>query len=95
MTAEQAQSYKPSLNNFTLAMERIGIPKDRVLHVAESVRHDIVPAKAFGLDTVWVNRSKGLGRESSASGAGSATVSDADMEVPDLHTLIEMMELNS
>ncbi len=56
ITAEQAKSYKPSLNNFRLAIERIDLPLEQILHVAASVYHDIVTAKSLGLSTVWVNR---------------------------------------
>ena len=56
VTAEQAQTYKPSLNNFELAIERMGVAPDRLLHVAESRFHDIAPAKKLGLSTVWVHR---------------------------------------
>jgi 2-haloacid dehalogenase len=93
ITAEQAQSYKPSLNNFRLALGRIGVPKEQVLHVAESIRHDIVPARLLGLSAVWVNRSKGMGRTASASGASSNGTSEADLEVPDLKTLVSLMGL--
>ena len=83
ITAEQAKSYKPSPNNFKLAIERIGLPPERVLHVACSVYHDIVPASSLGLSTVWVNRradKEGRGAEPAASGK-------ADLEVIDLQTL--------
>ncbi len=93
ITAEQAGSYKPSQNNFALAIERIGAPKARVLHVAESVKLDIVPAKAFGMSTVWVNRSAGTGRNTGASGNPIGGASGADLEVPDLNTLAELMGL--
>jgi 2-haloacid dehalogenase len=52
ITAEQAQTYKPSLNNFELALERIGIAPERLLHTAESLFHDHVPAKKLGLSTI-------------------------------------------
>src|SRR4051812_18953881 len=32
ITAQQAKSYKPSLNNFNLALKKIGLPKENVLH---------------------------------------------------------------
>ena len=51
ITAQQAKSYKPSLNNFRLAFERIALPQDKILHVAQSLFHDMVPAKALGLAT--------------------------------------------
>ena len=52
ITAEQARSYKPSLNNFHARDSRhIGIPKERILHCAQSVYHDIVPARELALRT--------------------------------------------
>jgi 2-haloacid dehalogenase len=93
VTAEQAGSYKPSHNNFALAIERMGIHKERVLHVAESVKLDIEAAKSFGMDAVWVNRHAGLEREGSASDNPSDGDSGADLEVPDLKTLAELMGL--
>lgn len=93
VTAEQAGSYKPSHNNFAMAVERMGIPKERVLHVAESVNLDIVAAKSFGMDAVWVNRHSGTDREGSASGNPSGGASGANLEVPDLKTLAELMGL--
>ena len=56
ITAQQAGSYKPSHRNFELAFERIGRPRDRILHVAQSLFHDHVPAKELGLRSVWINR---------------------------------------
>jgi len=38
---------------------RLGIGKARLLHVAQSLFHDHVPAKRAGLATVWINRRKG------------------------------------
>ena len=56
VTAEQAGSYKPSINNFQMAQHRLAIAPDRLLHVGQSVYHDVVPARALGIATVWVNR---------------------------------------
>jgi 2-haloacid dehalogenase len=56
ITAEQARSYKPSRRNFELALERIGRPSASILHVAQSLYHDHVPARALGLATAWINR---------------------------------------
>jgi 2-haloacid dehalogenase len=83
ITAEQAQTYKPSLNNFELALERIGVPPERLLHVAESLFHDHVPAKQLGLSTVWVHRRTGKG----GFGATPPAEAEPDLEVPDLATL--------
>ena len=83
ITAQQAKSYKPSLNNFHLAFDRIGVPQQRILHVAQSLFHDIAPANLLGLSTVWVNRRK------NKAGPGATPPANAhpDLEVPDLRTL--------
>jgi 2-haloacid dehalogenase len=56
VTAEQAGGYKPRPANFELLLERVGLPADRVLHVAQSLFHDHAPAKRLGLSTVWIDR---------------------------------------
>jgi 2-haloacid dehalogenase len=83
ITAQQARSYKPSLNNFRVALERIGVPPARILHVAQSLFHDIVPAKALGLATVWINRRHGK----PGFGATPPADGEPDLEVPDLDAL--------
>jgi 2-haloacid dehalogenase len=75
ITAQQARAYKPSLKIFELALSRVGVPAHRVLHVGQSVYHDVVPAQSLGLATVWVNR------PSARSGVGAVKISQA---VPDL-----------
>ncbi|UGS36360.1 hypothetical protein DSM104329_02764 [Capillimicrobium parvum] len=67
---------------FELAFERAGVPRDRILHVAQSLFHDHVPAAELGLDSVWVNR-RGEGSPSVRPGA------DPDMIVADLRTLAQ------
>ncbi|MGT2509571.1 haloacid dehalogenase type II [Cupriavidus basilensis] len=59
VTSQQARSYKPSLNNFHVALGRIGVPRSDILHVAQSLYHDHVPARSLGLQTVWINRRRG------------------------------------
>jgi 2-haloacid dehalogenase len=60
-TAQQAGSYKPDHASFLLAFEQIGVPLERILHVAQSLFHDHVPAKALGLASVWIDRRQGRG----------------------------------
>ncbi len=85
ITAQQARSYKPSLNNFHVAFQRMGLPRNKILHVAQSLFHDVAPAKALGLSTVWVNR-----RHNQAGfGATPPARAQPDLEVPDLQTLAE------
>jgi 2-haloacid dehalogenase len=56
VTAEQVGSYKPDERNFHVAFERLGLPRERILHVAQSLFHDHVTAKRLGLTTVWIDR---------------------------------------
>ena len=87
ITAQQAQSYKPSPHNFHLALARIGAPPQKILHVTQSLYHDIAPARALGLSTVWVNRRHAR----PGSGATPPTSAQPDVEVPDLRTLAEQI----
>lgn len=78
VTAQQAQAYKPSLKLFELALGRINAPAHRVLHVGQSIYHDVVPAQALGLATVWVNRPSarpGVGAVRAAQATPDMTVS--------------------
>lgn len=77
ITAQQAQAYKPSLKLFELALTRIQTPAHRVLHVGQSVYHDVIPAQSLGLATVWVNRPSarpGVGAVKSAEAKPDLTV---------------------
>ena len=83
VTAEQVRSYKPNLRNFDVACARMAVEKERWLHVAESLYHDIGPANQLGIACVWVNR---------ADRGGATRHSDAvpNCKVPDLATLARM-----
>jgi 2-haloalkanoic acid dehalogenase type II len=62
VTAEDVGSYKPALGHFHRALgelAKLGIGKEQVLHVAQSLFHDIAPARGLGLKSVWINRRKG------------------------------------
>jgi 2-haloalkanoic acid dehalogenase type II len=59
LTAEDIGSYKPAEGNFDALdhqVDSMGIPRDKLLHVAQSLFHDHVPAKSRGMATVWINR---------------------------------------
>ena len=59
ITAEDVGAYKPRLNHFERLDEVIaerGVPRDRLLHVAQSLFHDHGPAKQVGLSSAWINR---------------------------------------
>lgn len=80
MTAEEIGSYKPDPRNFEFAIARFaarGIDKSEIVHVAQSLYHDHVPAQGLGLQTVWVNRRAGK------SGSGATVAADVPV-TPDL-----------
>jgi 2-haloacid dehalogenase len=59
LTAQDIGSYKPSARNFDALLAeaaRLGVGEGRLLHTAQSLFHDHVPAKRAGLPTVWINR---------------------------------------
>ncbi len=62
-TAEDIGSYKPDPANFSFMIRRLredlGIEASRVLHTAQSLHHDHVPASAAGLARAWINRRAG------------------------------------
>lgn len=58
-TAEDIGSYKPDQRNFTYMLEHLavqGIAPGQILHTAQSVFHDHIPATALGLATCWIDR---------------------------------------
>ena len=59
ITAQDVGSYKPTQRNFDALLSeaaRLGIGPGKLLHVAQSLFHDHVPAKRARLPTVWINR---------------------------------------
>lgn len=65
LTAQDIGSYKPSLKNFEYALADLarsfGTKKADILHTAQSIFHDVVPARRVGLATMWINRRKAVG----------------------------------
>jgi 2-haloacid dehalogenase len=59
ITAEDVGAYKPAENHFRALdaeLPRLGVERAELLHVAQSLFHDHVPAKREGLPSVWINR---------------------------------------
>jgi 2-haloacid dehalogenase len=82
ITAQQVGSYKPDPRNFEAAFRRLERPRHRILHVAQSLFHDHVPAKALGLSTVWINRR----HDRAGGGATPAAEATPDLVTPDMAT---------
>jgi 2-haloacid dehalogenase len=59
ITAEDVGAYKPAENHFRAldaTLPGLGVDRRGLLHVAQSLFHDHVPAKREGLPSVWINR---------------------------------------
>lgn len=59
ITAQDVGAYKPRLDGFhklTDTVKELGVSEGGLLHVAQSLFHDHVPAKQVGLTSVWINR---------------------------------------
>jgi len=82
-TAQQARCYKPGLPIFKMALDRVQVPPSRVLHVGQSVFHDVLPAQSLGLSTVWINRPSRRG----GVGAVKKAEGRPDLELQDLQSL--------
>jgi 2-haloacid dehalogenase len=80
VTAQQCGGYKPDPHNFEVLFERVGLPRERILHVAQSLYHDHVPAKALGLSTVWIDRR----HDRPGAGATPPAAAQPDLTYPDM-----------
>jgi 2-haloalkanoic acid dehalogenase type II len=95
VTAEDVGAYKPDRRNFTYALDKIRrslhVEPPQILYTAQSLFHDIVPAKALGLATMWVNRRRGRAGEGATPPvtAGGAAVRP-DFEVGSLAELVAL-----
>ncbi|MCZ6508461.1 MAG: haloacid dehalogenase type II [Acidobacteria bacterium] len=87
VTAQQVGSYKPAPGHFEAALERFGVAREQILHVAQSLYHDIGVARELGFATVWVNRR----RDQAGEGATPPAQVVPDLEVPDLASLAALV----
>lgn len=87
ITAQQVRAYKPDAAHFRTALQTLALPAARVLHVANSLYHDIEPAQRLGMATVWVHRRQGR----DGPGATPAASVRPDLVVPDLRSLVAQM----
>lgn len=89
-TAEEIGSYKPDQRNFRFMLDelsRSGFPTRDILHTAQSIHHDLIPASRIGLATNWIDR------RHDQKGWGATPSVDALPEVDFHHTsLAEFVE---
>jgi len=90
VTAQDVSAYKPDPRMFDAAVRKaaeLGVPRERVLHVAQSIFHDISPANRLGIACVWVDRR--AGRPGGATPEASAR---PDLRVESLRELADLVE---
>ena len=63
-TAENIGSYKPDARNFEYLIrhceEDLGVKSGKIIHVAQALSHDHIPASAAGLATAWIQRGENV-----------------------------------
>ncbi len=87
ITAQSARAYKPALSVFHHVFKATNLKRNQVLHVAQSIFHDIAPANELGIRSVWVNRRKGL----TGTGATPPATATPNLEVSSLAELAEIL----
>jgi 2-haloacid dehalogenase len=89
ITAEQLKSYNPAPAHFQEALRRFGVKPSQILHVAQSLYHDHVPAKQLGIRTAWIDRPSllSLGLAPDASVQPDITVSGLSVFIQILRDL--------
>jgi 2-haloacid dehalogenase len=80
IVAGEIGSYKPAHRHWDVFFERTGAGREGHVHVAQSHFHDIVPATALGLRTVWINR------------LGETAEPAPTRELPDLRALPDTLD---
>lgn len=90
-TAEDIGSYKPDARNFAYMLQHLraelGLQKKDILHTAQSLFHDHVPAKKAGLASAWIDRRQGK----AGSGATMPTAAQpaVDFRFPSMAALVD------
>ncbi|MEE8587040.1 MAG: haloacid dehalogenase type II [Acidobacteriota bacterium] len=88
ITAEEVGAYKPDQRMFDRLLQtvaKMGFDRSQLLHLAQSLFHDHVPARRRGLKTAWIDRRQGR------SGWGATPAPEEDAQ-PDL-TVSSLSEL--
>jgi len=79
-TAQDVGYYKPNLRNFEFMFEQarcdLGVLPNQILHVAQSLTHDMIPATKMGMTKVWINRR----HDAEGHGATSPPTDDFSIE---------------
>jgi len=87
VTAQAVASYKPDPRHFAELTRRTGRSPHEILHVAQSLYHDIAPARQAGLRCVWLRRPSLRHRFGATPSAEAA----ADLELTSMNALVALM----
>jgi 2-haloacid dehalogenase len=88
VTSDQVGAYKPSPKLLEEAVKRLGVAKEGLAHAAQSLFHDIEPARALGIACVHVDRRDG--RPGGATPRPTTNVA-ADVKVKNLVELCSLI----
>jgi 2-haloacid dehalogenase len=80
IVAEDVESYKPAHGHWQRFLDATTVDRERHVHVAASLFHDIAPARELGLRSVWINR------------LGEAADPEPDRELRDLSELPDVLD---
>jgi 2-haloacid dehalogenase len=80
IVAGEIGSYKPATRHWEVFREQTGVDRARHVHVAQSLFHDIAPARELGIPSIWINR------------LGEPEDSRPDRTLPSLAELTDMLD---
>lgn len=89
VTAEDVRSYKPSHGHWLRVMRDLNVDRNEIVHVAQSLYHDHVPARELGIRSVWINRRAGR----KGSGATVPAEAGPDLTFTTLAQLADYLRL--
>ena len=88
VTADDAGAYKPRLEHFHAMFDRlpdIGVARNEIVHVAQSLFHDHGPARELGLESVWIDRRRGR----AGTGATPPVIVEVGLRFPSLEAFAD------
>ena len=96
LSSERARAYKPHMAIFERLAQALGVSREEILYVGDSLFADITGAKNAGLQAAWINR-KGVRplEQSAAAASGESNGPIRELREPDveLHSLDELLDL--
>lgn len=94
-TAEMIGSYKPDERNFEFLLNRLqddfGIQQNEILHTAQSLYHDHVPARKIGLANAWIDRQNQAGGTKDGPWSGAKNRPEYDFLFPSMSQMVETL----